>query len=168
MFYYRRSDFTTDSKFTIRSDFSTGGSFGLLNRLNDKVRGFKVCFPCWVLPEDYCKKDPCNFNTEMFVSKAGQPMSNSWSTSSWPDFVQVLAWRKTVRNRPSKILYTELLKLANSWSTPRQLPTPWEVAGVFLAIVLWQHPTFLAHAQQISPQKARNTTIAKENRPSNP
>ena len=31
-------------------------------------------------------------------------------------------------------------KLANSWSTPRQLPTPWEVAGVFLAVVLRQHP----------------------------
>ena len=28
MFYYRRSEFTTDSKFTIRSVFSTGGSFG--------------------------------------------------------------------------------------------------------------------------------------------
>ena len=28
VFYYRRSEFTTDSKFTIRSVFSTGGSFG--------------------------------------------------------------------------------------------------------------------------------------------
>ena len=27
----------------------------------------------WVLPEDYCKKDPCNFKTEMFVSKVGNP-----------------------------------------------------------------------------------------------
>ena len=27
----------------------------------------------WVLPEDYCKKGPCNFNTEMFVSKVGNP-----------------------------------------------------------------------------------------------
>ena len=27
----------------------------------------------WVLPEDLCKKDPCNFNTEMFVSKVGNP-----------------------------------------------------------------------------------------------
>ena len=27
----------------------------------------------WVLPEDYCKKDPCNFNAEMFVSKVGNP-----------------------------------------------------------------------------------------------
>ena len=67
-------------------------------------------------------------------------MSNSWSTSSQPDFVRALGRRKTVRNRQGKILYTELLKkLAISWSTPRQLPTPWEVAEVFLAIVLWQH-----------------------------
>ena len=28
VFYYRRSEFATDSKFTIRSVFSTGGSFG--------------------------------------------------------------------------------------------------------------------------------------------
>ena len=28
VFYYRRSEFITDSKFTIRSVFSTGGSFG--------------------------------------------------------------------------------------------------------------------------------------------
>ena len=27
----------------------------------------------WALPEDYCKKDPCNFNTEMLVSKVGNP-----------------------------------------------------------------------------------------------
>ena len=33
-------------------------------------------------------------------------------------------------------------KLANSWSTPRQLSTPCEVARVFLAVVLWQHPSF--------------------------
>ena len=56
----------------------------------------------WVLPEDYCKKDSCNFNTEMFVSKVGQPMSNSWSTSSRPDFVHSLARRKTARNRQAR------------------------------------------------------------------
>ena len=28
--YYRRSEFTTDSKFTTHSVFSTGGSFGYL------------------------------------------------------------------------------------------------------------------------------------------
>ena len=27
----------------------------------------------WVLPEDYCKKDPCIFNTKVFVSKVGNP-----------------------------------------------------------------------------------------------
>ena len=45
-------------------------------------------------------------------------LSNSWSTSSQPDFVRALGRRKTARNRPSKILYTELLK---SWPTLGQL-----------------------------------------------
>ena len=43
-------------------------------------------------------------------------MSNSWSTPSQPDFVP-FSW-ETVRNRPSKILYTELLKC---WPTLGQL-----------------------------------------------
>ena len=113
---------------------------------------------------------PLQFQHGNVRVKSWQPMSNSWSASSRPDFVRALGRRKTTRNRPSKILYTELLKvgqllvncsqtphsiqarfctqscskLANSWSTARQLPTPWEVAGVFLVIVLWQHRTFTA------------------------
>ena len=76
----------------------------------------------WVLPEDLCKKDPCNLNTEMFkLQRLANPCPNSWSTSSQPDFVRALGRRKTVRSRQGKILYTELLK---SWPTPRQLPTP--------------------------------------------
>ena len=75
------------------------------------------------------------------MSKVGQPMSNSWSTSSQPDFVRALGRRKTVRKSPKQdFVHRVAQKLANSWSTLRQLPTPWEVAGVFLAIVLWQHP----------------------------
>ena len=31
-------------------------------------------------------------------------------------------------------------ELVTSWSIPRQLPTPWEVARVFIGVVLWQHP----------------------------
>ena len=42
--------------------------------------------------------------------KSWQPMSNAWSTSSQPDFVQPLGRRKIARNRQGKILYTELLK----------------------------------------------------------
>ena len=82
-----------------------------------RVEGFpcpKINCKYWVLTEDLCKKDPCNFNMEMFVSKVGQPMSNSWSTSSQPDSVRTLGSRKTARNRQGKILYTELLK---SWPT---------------------------------------------------
>ena len=39
MFYYRRSELTTDSKFTIRSVFSTGGSFGCPKNLSVLMGG---------------------------------------------------------------------------------------------------------------------------------
>ena len=70
-------------------------------------------------------------------------MSNSWSTSSQPDFVCTLGRRKTVSTKSpgQDFVHRVAQKLLNSWSIPRQLPIPWEVAGVFLAIVLWQHPT---------------------------
>ena len=52
-------------------------------------------------------------------------MSNSWLTSSQPDFVRALGWRKTVRNRQGKILCTELFKsrqlLVNSSPTPHPM-----------------------------------------------
>ena len=38
------------------------------------LRNFSVMitdWATWVLPEDYCKKDPFNFNAETFVSKVG-------------------------------------------------------------------------------------------------
>ena len=53
---------------------------------------------------------PLQFRHGNVRVKSWQPMSNSWSTSGQPDFVRALARRKTVRNHPSKILYTELLK----------------------------------------------------------
>ena len=52
------------------------------------------------------------------MSQVGQPLSNSWSTSSQPDFVRVFGKRKTVQNRQGKILYAELLK---NWPTLGQL-----------------------------------------------
>ena len=79
----------------------------------------------WVLPEDYCKKDPCNFNTEMFVPKVGQPLSNSWSTSSQPDFVRAFGRRKNSTKSPGQdFVHRVAQTLANSWSTPRQLNSP--------------------------------------------
>ena len=76
--------------------------------------------PFWVLPEDLCKKDPCNFSTGMFVSKVGNPC---------PTLGQLLASRilhtllvgKTARNPQSTILYTELLK---SWPTLKDANSP--------------------------------------------
>ena len=55
-----------------------------------------------------------------------QKLSNSWSTSSQPDFVRALGRIKTARNRQGKILYTEVHR---SWLTLGQdfsgNPNPW-------------------------------------------
>ena len=91
------------------------------------------------LSDAFLKERPLQFQHRRVRVKSWQPMSNSWSTSSQPDFVRALGRRKnSSKSSKGKILCTEL---AHSWSTPRQLLTPWEVAGVFLAIVLWQPPT---------------------------
>ena len=47
------------------------GGFFPLNNPHFNV-GLHFLSP-WVLPENYCKKYPCNFNTEMFVSEVGNP-----------------------------------------------------------------------------------------------
>ena len=85
---------------------------------------------------------PLQFQHGNVRVKSWQPMSNPWSTSSQPDFVRNLGRRKTSTKSPGQdFVYRVAQKLVNSWSTPLQLPIPWEVTGVFLAIVLWQHPT---------------------------
>ena len=85
--------------------------------------------PSWVgrnlgVARGLLQEKPCNFNTEMFVSKVGQPC---------PTFGQLLASRilyallvgKKQHDRQGKILYTELLKSwSNSWSNPCQPPHP--------------------------------------------
>ena len=48
------------------------------------------------------RKDPCDFNTEMFVSKVGQHMSNSWSTSSQPEFVRAFGRRINSTKSPGQ------------------------------------------------------------------
>ena len=84
----------------------------------------------WVLSDDYCKKDPCNFKQKCSYQKLAT-------------HVQLLV-------KASRILYALLVEdfvhrvaqqLVNIWSIPRQPPIPWQVAGVFLAVVLWQHPS---------------------------
>ena len=66
---------------------------------------------------------PLQFQNGNVRVKSWQPMSNSWSTFSQPDFVQALARRKTVREIASwqDFVHRVAQKLANSWSTPRQL-----------------------------------------------
>ena len=77
---------------------STGPWAMQLLTLREDFRVFCSVFPeiATILNFGCCqrttaRKTPANFNTEMFVSKVGQPMSNSWLTSSQPDFVQALA-----------------------------------------------------------------------------
>ena len=86
----------------------------------------------WLLPEEHCKKNLLNFNTEMAASKVGNPCQLLASRI----FISALGERKTARNRHGKILCIEFLR---SWPTLGQLlanSPPWEVAEVFLAIVL--------------------------------
>ena len=157
--------------------FSQEESLEPLNSLNSLEHGrILLCFPRsgdsleslenWVLPEDYCKKDPCNFNTETFVSKVGKPcptlgqfLASRICTHSW-------VWENQYEIAQARFCTQSCSqKLANSWSTSRQLPTPWEVAGVFLAIVLWQFPrkwTLLLDGQNrqspiASVQRTRST-----------
>ena len=42
--------------------------------------------------------------------------------------------------KSTKEIQTIKERKVNPWSIPRQLPIPWGVAGVFLAVVLWQPP----------------------------
>ena len=92
------------------------GRSGFCRLLLHFLGTFAVQHMFWVLPKDYCKKDPCNFNTEMFVSKV---MFNSWSTSSQPNFVRAFVSRKnSTKNRQGIFLCAELRK---GWSTLGQL-----------------------------------------------
>ena len=87
------------------------------------------------------QESPLQFQRGNARVKSWQPTSNSWSTSSQPDFVRALNRRKTARNHQGKILYTELLKLVISWSIPHQLlgsyfgsPTPTQNCRVCLLL----------------------------------
>ena len=76
-----------------------------------------------VLPEDYCKKDPCNFNMEMFVSKVGNPCPTLGQLLS----SRILYLEENSTKSPGKdFVHRVAQKLVNSWSSPRQLPIPME------------------------------------------
>ena len=81
------------------------------------------------------------------ATKVGwQPMSDSWSTSSQPDFVRALGRRRTARNR---FAHRVAQKLTNSSSIPRQVAPPHgKLLGSSL-LVLLHHPTdvFFSKAQ---------------------
>ena len=76
-------------------------------------------FRC-AMPEDLCKKDPCDFNMEMFVPKVGNPCPTLGQLLASQILCAILAGEKQ-----HEITRARLCKrLANSWSTPRQLPHP--------------------------------------------
>ena len=84
---------------------------------------------------------PLQFQYRNARVKSWQPMSNSWSTSSQPDFVRALGRRKPARNLWGKILYTELLSKVDQLlvrSSPTLRPMV-SCRGLPCNIVLWQH-----------------------------
>ena len=91
-------------------------------KLSHKNRVFAACLIISPKTQEVClgvargllQERPLQFQHGNVRVKSWQPMSNSWSTSSQPDFVRALGNRKTVRNRQARILCIELLK---SWST---------------------------------------------------
>ena len=97
----------------------------------------------WVLPEDYCKRDPCNFNTEMLVSIVGNPCPTLGQLLASRILYALLVGEKqheTARARFCKKSCSEVGQLLVN-SSPTPLPT--RSARVFLAIVLWQHQRFI-------------------------
>ena len=94
----------------------------------------------WVLPEVYCKKDPCNFNTEMFVSKAGNPCTTLGQFLASRTLYALLVGEEQYEIARARFCTQSCSKVGQLWSVACHLPIPSEVAGVFLAVVLWQHP----------------------------
>ena len=96
----------------------------------------------WVWPEDYCKEDPCNFpwNGELARNwpRVGQLLSNS--------VYKILPWRflavfllPRARTKSAWLEVDQELDVGcQVWHEHHIFRV--EIAGVFLAVVLWQHP----------------------------
>ena len=76
----------------------------------------------WVLPEDFCKKDPCNFNTQMFVSKVGNPCPTLGQHLASRILYAVLVAEKQLKTAKARFYTQSAQKLANSWSIPTPHP----------------------------------------------
>ena len=86
----------------------------------------------WVLPEDYCKKDPCSFNAEMFVSKVGNPCPTLGQLLASRILCALLVAEKQYEIARARFGTQSCSKCGRLLSIPRQLFIPWEVAVVFL------------------------------------
>ena len=86
---------------------------------SSKVSPYTGIGPWMALPS------PCNFNTEMFVSKVGQPLSNSWPTSSQPDLHALLVGEKQYEIAKARFFTQSCSKvgqlLVNSSPTPHPM-----------------------------------------------
>ena len=97
----------------------------------------------WVLPVDYCKKGPCNFNTEIFVSKVGNPCPTLGQLLASRILYALLAGEKQYEIDQARFCTQSCAKvgqlLVNSSPTPHRmgscrglpcnspLATPWTV-----------------------------------------
>ena len=111
-------------KYNFRDPTCESAMFGWLPCAGSKIR---------VLPEDYCKKDPCNFSTEVFVSWVGNPCQTIyWSASSEPDFVLSFSvGEKQHEIARARLCTQSCLKVGQLLVTSSPTPHP---------IVLCQHP----------------------------
>ena len=67
-----------------------------------------------MLPEDYCKKDPCNFNTEMFVSKVGNPCPTLGQLLVSRILCALLVKKNSTKSLGQDFVHRVAQKLANS------------------------------------------------------
>ena len=95
----------------------------------------------WVLPEDLCKKDPCNCNTEMSVSKVGSPCPTPGQLLASRISYALLVGEEQPEIARARFRTPSCPKVGPLLVNSSPTPHPWEVAGVFLAVILWQHPT---------------------------
>ena len=108
-----------------------------------------------VLPEDYCKEDPCTTSHGVGSWRGvDQELANFWATlrtKSCPgDFVLFFSPAKSVYKIQPFLLPRACAKSA--WlEVDQKLDMGWptfdtnifEIAGAFLAVVLWQHPKII-------------------------
>ena len=81
-----------------------------------------LIYNTWVLPEDYCKKDLCKFNMDMFVSKVGNPCPALGQLPASRILYALVVGKNSTKSPAQDFVHRVAQKLVNPWSIPRQLP----------------------------------------------